>query len=214
MRLVKILPLLLLIAMSAAAQQKSKAARPAKAATPVPEKLSVLRPPAGAKVAIVMFEDLQCPDCGRAWPLVHDVARRQNVPVVLYDFPLAMHNWSFDAAVWARYFDTKSKKLGDGFRGYLYASQISITPLNLLDYVRRYAESNNVQIPMVPDPGGKMAEKIRADYALGQRIGVQHTPTIWVVGAVKNKPEPFVEIVDRSQLSSIIEDMKRQAGSK
>jgi protein-disulfide isomerase len=207
MRLVKFLPLLLLVAFGAAAQQAAKAA-------PLSEKHGVLRPPAGAKVAIVMFEDLQCPDCGRAWPVVHEVARQHGIPVVLYDFPLPMHNWSFDGAVWARYFDTKSKKLGDGFRGYLYQNQISVTPTRLLDYVRRYAEANGIQIPMVPDPDGKLAAKVRADYALGQRIGVQHTPTIWVVGDVKNKPEPFVEIVDRSQLSSIIEDMKRQAGGK
>jgi len=33
----------------------------------VPE---VLRPPKGAQIAIVVFEDLQCPQCGRVAPLL------------------------------------------------------------------------------------------------------------------------------------------------
>src|SRR4029077_10995560 len=68
-----------------------------------------LRPPKGAQVALVVFEDLQCPDCRRAAPLVAEAGRTYKIPVVRHDFPLPMHNWSFDAAIIARYFDTVSK---------------------------------------------------------------------------------------------------------
>src|SRR5262245_32369589 len=91
---------------------------------------SSLKPPPGARVAIVVFEDLECPDCARAYPLVWDTAKAHNVPVVLHDFPLQMHPWSFDAAVYARYFDTKSEKLGNDFRGYIYQNQPQITKDN------------------------------------------------------------------------------------
>ena len=84
---------------------------------------SQLKPPPGARVAIVMFEDLECPDCARAYPVVWEAARKHNVPVVLHDFPLQMHPWSFDAAVFARYFDSKSEKLGDDFRGYIFKNR-------------------------------------------------------------------------------------------
>src|SRR3974377_2154087 len=84
---------------------------------------SVLRPPAGAKVAILVFEDLQCPDCARAFPLVREAARQYNIPLVQYDFPLPMHNWSFDAAVNARWFDTKSKALGDEYRLFIFKNK-------------------------------------------------------------------------------------------
>src|SRR5580692_12628498 len=46
-----------------------------------------LRPPKGAQVAIVVFEDLQCPDCRRAAPLVEEAARTYKIPVVRHDFP-------------------------------------------------------------------------------------------------------------------------------
>ena len=84
---------------------------------------SSLKPPPGARVAIVVFEDLECPTCAVAYPQVWEACKRYNVPVVLHDFPLPMHPWSFDAAVFARYFDTKSQKLGDDFRGYIYKNQ-------------------------------------------------------------------------------------------
>ena len=77
---------------------------------------AALKPPAGAHVAIVEFEDMECPDCARANPLLKDAAAQYHIPWVRHDFPLPFHAWSFDAAVYARWFDTKSKKIGDEFR--------------------------------------------------------------------------------------------------
>src|SRR5512140_3015426 len=74
---------------------------------------SALKPPKGAGVAIVIFEDLQCPDCARAEPLLQEAAKTYKIPIVRHDMPLPMHNWSFDAHVMARYFDTKSPQVGE-----------------------------------------------------------------------------------------------------
>src|SRR5437660_12691888 len=56
------------------------------------DKAMALRPPTGAKVAIVVFEDLECPDCARAAPLLQDVSKSQRVPLVRHDFPLPKHD--------------------------------------------------------------------------------------------------------------------------
>jgi len=172
---------------------------------------SSLKPPAGAKVAVVVFEDLECPDCARAYPLVWDVANAHHVPVVLHDFPLSKHPWSFEAAIYARFFDTKSLKLGNDFRGYIYKNQPQITLENLRQYVQKFADDNKVPLPFAVDPQGALKAKIQADYALGQRIGLEHTPTIFVVGN-GGPSTPFVEVVDRSQLTQIVEDMQHKAG--
>jgi protein-disulfide isomerase len=172
------------------------------------DKAMALRPPAGSKVAIVVFEDLECPDCARAAPLLQEVSRAQKVPLVRHDFPLPKHDYSFDAAVIARYFDTKSKKLGDGWREYVFSHQAAINPQNLNQNAMEYAKANNTAMPFLVDPGGKLAAKVKADFALGQKIGIQHTPTIFVVSA-KKKGEPFVEVVDRSQLTAMVDDMKK-----
>lgn len=173
---------------------------------------SSLKPPPGAKVAIVVFEDLQCPDCARAYPVVWESAKAHRIPVVLHDFPLPNHNWSFDAAVFARFFDTKSQKLGDDFRGYIYKNQPNITRENLLQYAQKFADENKVPLPFSVDPEGKLKEKIRADYALGQQIGIQHTPTIFVIGKGATS-SPFVEVVDRDKLNQIIEDMQKKSAA-
>jgi protein-disulfide isomerase len=187
---------------------KTKATKAAAVTTVAHDKASALKPPPGSKVAIVIFEDLQCPDCARAHPLVHEVAKAQNVPVVRHDFPLPKHDWSFQAAVIARYFETKSDKLAEGWRMYCYTHQDELSPDNLTAAAKKYADANNTQLPFVMDPDGKLAAKVKADFALGQKVGIQHTPTIWVVGNTTTA-EPFVEVVDRSQMSALIDKMKR-----
>src|SRR5215467_9242025 len=84
---------------------------------------SLLKPPVGAKVAVVVFEDLECPSCAKAYPQIWQTANASHVPVVLHDFPLSKHPWSRQAAIDARFLDTKSEKLGNDFRGYIYQNQ-------------------------------------------------------------------------------------------
>jgi protein-disulfide isomerase len=176
---------------------------------------SVLKPPAGAKAAIVLFADLESPECASAYPLVWEAAEAHKIPVMLYDFPLPRHNWSFTAAVWARYFDThdtKSVKIGNEFRRYIYANQKQISRDSLQQWVRKFADEHNVALPAINDPDGKLAQKVKADYALGQRIGVEHPPTIWVIsnGSIS---QPLVEEVKDRELSQMIDDMLRNASS-
>lgn len=173
---------------------------------------SSLKPPPGAKVAVVMFEDLECPDCARAYPVVWDTANAHHIPVVLHDFPLPKHNWSFKAAVYARFFDTKSQKLGNDYRGFIYQNQNQITDENGLQYyTKKFADDDKVPLPFAVDPDGALTAKVRADYDLGQKIGLEHTPTIFVIGQGRAST-PFVEVVDRDQLGQIIEDMQKKAG--
>lgn len=166
---------------------------------------SALRPPAGSRVAIIEFEDMECPDCANANPLLKEASEKYHIPWVRHDFPLPFHNWSFQAAVNARWFDTKSKKLGDDYRDYIFANQRSIeTPAQLTQYTETFAKSHGIALPFAIDPQGKLAAEVKADYALGQRVGIEHTPTIWVATA-NGKGAPFVEVVDRSKLFQLID---------
>jgi|SRR5215510_4870393 len=167
-----------------------------------------LKPPKGASVAIVVFEDLECPDCARAAPLLEEAAKTYNIPVVRHDFPLQMHPWAMDAAILARYFDTRSKKIGNLFRDTLFKHQLEISKDNLRAFAEKFAQSQKVDLPFVIDPQGKLAALVEADRNLGNSIGLNHTPTIYVVSN-KNVGKPFVEVVDRSQLFQLIDAMKR-----
>jgi protein-disulfide isomerase len=166
---------------------------------------SALKPPPGARVAIVEFEDMECPDCARANPLLREAADNYKIPWVRHDFPLPFHNWSMQAAVNARWFDTKSKKIGDDYRDYIFANQPNVVdPAGLRQFTQKFAQEHGIQLPFSMDPQGKLLALVKADYALGQRIGIEHTPTIWVVTA-NSKGAPFVEVVDRSKLYQLID---------
>src|ERR1035441_9341803 len=60
---------------------------------------AALKPPTGARVAIVEFEDMECPDCARANPLLKDAAAQYHIPWVRHDFPLPFHAWRMQAAL-------------------------------------------------------------------------------------------------------------------
>ncbi len=166
-----------------------------------------LRPPKGSQVALVVFEDLQCPQCGRVAPLLEQASRTYKIPLIQHDFPLPLHNWSFDAAVIARYFDTHSKELGNAFRLTVFEHQLEITPQTLRGFAEKFAAEHKVSLPFAVDPSGKLAALVRADKDLGLSLHIDHTPTIWVVS---NKPggKPYVEIKDTSQLYVTIDAMK------
>ena len=174
---------------------------------------SALKPPAGARVAIIEFEDMECPDCARANPLLRDAAAKYDIPWVRHDFPLPMHPWSFQAAVNARWFDTKSKKLGDEYRDAVFANQPSIVSLEVLrTFTEKFASDRKLALPFAIDPQGTLSGLVKADYALGQRIGIEHTPTIWVTTS-QSKGAPFVEVVDRTKLYQLIDQAKVDTAS-
>jgi protein-disulfide isomerase len=172
----------------------------------VPE---ALRPPKGAPLALVVFEDLQCPQCGRTAPLLVQASRTYKIPLVQHDFPLPMHNWSFDAAVLARYFDTHSKEIGNAFRDSVFEHQLEINPQNLRGFADKFASDHKIGLPFVVDPAGKLAGLVRADKELGVTLHIEHTPTIWIVSSKRNG-KPYVEVTDTKELYVMIDAMKKE----
>jgi protein-disulfide isomerase len=171
----------------------------------------VLRPPKGAKVAIVVFEDLQCPQCRRVAPILEKASEKYKIPLVRHDFPLPMHNWSYNAAVMARYFDGTSKELGNEFRDYIFSKQFEINPQNLQSYEEKFAAAHKMSMPFVVDPQGKLAAEVNADRDLGKAINLDHTPTVYVVSS-RHPDKPYVEVDPRqidSQLYATIDAMMK-----
>jgi protein-disulfide isomerase len=144
---------------------------------------SMLKPPAGAKVAVIEFEDLECPLCAHAYPIVREATEKYHVPLVRYDYPWSFHPWAFDAAVNARWMqDAVSPRLAEQYRAKVFASQQSIaTKGDLLDCTRKFLADHKTPCPFVIDPQGTYAREVKADHALGDKLGVQATPTILVV---------------------------------
>jgi protein-disulfide isomerase len=184
---------------------------------------SALRPPKGAQVALIAFEDLQCPDCADVEALLEEASAKYGIPLVRKDFPLPSHNWSFEAHVLARYFDTQTDTQidtqsgakivgevlppGEQFRRWVFANQKSIKKENLRGMAERFADQHHVELPANCDPKGELKKQVLADFALGQQVGVLHTPTVFVVSAGQ-RGAPFVEAVERDKLFAMIEQMQ------
>jgi len=174
---------------------------------------SVLKPPAGAKVAIYEFEDLECPACARAFPLVHAAAAHHNIPVVRRDYPWFFHVWSMDAAITARYIQDKiSPQLADEFRRDVFAGQQQIASKDDLSrFTTRWFQAHGQTMPFVMDAGGNCRLEVEADRALGDRVGVRSTPCIFVVTQTKWVAVPYSNI---GQLDRFIDAALAESGGK
>jgi protein-disulfide isomerase len=148
------------------------------------EDASVLKPPPGARIAVVEFDDLECPLCAHVNPILKAAAAQYKIPWVRHDFLIPGHPWSPKAAVDARWFDGKSKALGDEYRDEVFANQPDIyNPGVLQQFTEKFAQAHGVALPFAIDPEGKLAAAVQADTQVGIRTGVVHTPTIFVVTA-------------------------------
>ncbi len=144
----------------------------------------VLKPPPGAKVAIVVFEDLRCPACAYAHPFELPAAEENHVPLVRYDFPIASHVWTFEGAVCARYLEDRLKnpRLAAEYRDAVFKAQRMIgSKDDLQAFNAHWFPQHGQVVPFVMDPDGALARRVQADYDAGIRLNVQYTPTIVVV---------------------------------
>jgi protein-disulfide isomerase len=167
---------------------------------------SVLKPPAGARVAIVEFADLECPACALYNHLFEEAAATYKIPWVHHDFLIPGHVWSLAAAVNSRWFDTKSKTLGNEYRDQIFANQANIYTLDdLRQFTEKFAQSHSIVLPFDIDPEGKLAAEVKADSDMGLRTGILGTPTVFIVTA-NSKGAPYIEVLrPYNQLYPIID---------
>jgi protein-disulfide isomerase len=187
----------------------AQVAVPPSGATPFKD-TSMLKPPAGARIAIIEFEDLECYACGQASPIVWAAMKQYRIPRVHHDFIIQGHTWSRTAAIDARYLEDKvSPKTAEDFRRDVFANQSVISsPDDLQRFTQLWFKSHNVQMPFVLDRSGRCAEEVQADCMLGLRLGLHHTPTILVVTAKR-----WIEVTDPRQLYAAVDLAEASLGS-
>jgi protein-disulfide isomerase len=191
------------------AQAQTKA-QPENAGFPF-KNTSILKPPAGAKVAIYEFEDMECPTCAADAPIVRKAVVDYKIPYARHDFPLTeIHIWSFDAAVTARYLQDKiSPELAEVFRRDVFANQRYIDSKDdLTRFTRRWFQAHNQNLPFVMDATGACANEVKADRALGDRLNIHATPCIFVVTQKK-----WVHVNDIHQLYQIIDTARAETSA-
>lgn len=169
---------------------------------------SFLKPPTGAKVAIVEYEDLECPACAHAFPIVHAAAKHYNIPLEEHDFQIPGHVWSHDAAIFSHYLTAKvSPQVAEEYRREVFASQFRINSKDdLHNFNQSFMNKAGKQMPFVVDPTGQYDKEINASTAEGLKFGLQHTPTVFVV-----TPTRWIEVADVNDMYAAIDQAQAEA---
>jgi protein-disulfide isomerase len=147
---------------------------------------------AQSAVRVIVYEDLQCPDCADFRKMMDkDLLPKYKATVAFEhrDFPLPKHNWARRAAISAKFFETVSPETAIEFRKNTMAKQTTITDANYKEYLETFAQAHKVDpakaVAALEDP--KLTELVEKGYREGVARGVAHTPTVLVNG------EPFIE---------------------
>ena len=164
---------------------------------------SLLKPPPGAKIAVIEYEDLECPSCAHAFPIVHQAVAHYHLPLEEHDFQIPNHMWSHQAAIFADYLKAKvSPELAEEYRREVFAAQFRIASRDdLRNFTQQFMAQHGKQMPFVVDPTGEFDREVNASTAEGLKLGVQHTPTIVVV-----TPHQWIEVADIDKLYTAIDE--------
>lgn len=169
---------------------------------------SSFKPPADAKVAVIEYEDLECPACAKAFPMVHMAVNHYHIPIEEYDFQIPFHHWSHDGAIFAHYLKAKvSPELAEEFRRETFASQYRIASIDdLHNWEQQFMKEHGKQMPFVVDPTGQFDREVNASTAKGEKIGVIQTPTILVV-----TPNHWIQVTDPQEMYAAIDQAEAEA---
>jgi len=141
---------------------------------------------------VVIYEDLQCPDCADFRVMLDEKLLPRYAATVRFehrDFPLAKHAWARKAAIAARFFEEQKPGLGLAYRKYSLMNLREITADNFNDRLSQFAKDHGVDpskaVASLDD--ARLAALVEEDYQEGVARGIAHTPTVLVNG------RPFVE---------------------
>jgi protein-disulfide isomerase len=143
-----------------------------------------------AAVTIIEFSDFQCPFCQRAAPTLKKIRETygDKVRLVWKDFPLTqIHPQAFKAAEAARCAADQGKFWE--FHDRLFGNQQALQP----DDLKRYATETGLDAAKFNEcfDSSKFAERVRDGVAMGTRLGVNSTPTMYVNGRLVSGAQPY-----------------------
>ena len=142
--------------------------------------------PMGAAVTLVEFSDFECPFCGRAHPVLERIVREFDgqVRMVFKQYPLSMHEYADDAsrATIAAGNQGKFWEMHDT----LFEHQTALTPSDIEGYAEELGlDMERFRADMEAEATQAIIDR---DRALGQELGVNSTPTIFVNGRKFEEP--------------------------
>jgi protein-disulfide isomerase len=151
-------------------------------------------------VRVIIFEDLQCPDCADFRVMLDKELLPRFKDTVAFehrDFPLAKHAWARKAAIAARFFESVSAEVAVEFRQVTMARQKDLTPENFEFHVANFAKAHKVDsakaLAALNDK--TLAGRVEAEFQNGVARGIARTPTVLVNGEAFIEQFPAADII-------------------
>lgn len=180
-------------------------------AVPAMAQVHLVEGKADSAVRVVIYEDLQCPDCADFRVMLDQKLLPKYGAKVAFehrDFPLPKHKWARPAAVAARFFQQQRTALAILWRQETMRNQAQITPETFSAYFAAFAKRNGIDAAKAAaalnDPA--LGALVQKDYEDGVARGIAHTPTALVNGA------PFIETITFEEISAGIESALKESG--
>lgn len=168
---------------------------------------------ADSPVRVVIYEDLQCPDCAAFRKMLDEtLLPKYGVKVAFEhrDFPLPKHSWARLGAVASRHFESAGAEVALAWRRELMRDLKQVTPESFPAYLQAFARKRGLDparaVEALKDP--KLNELVTSDYEEGVARGIARTPTALVNG------EPFIETFTVEQISTGIDKALAESGVK
>jgi protein-disulfide isomerase len=159
---------------------------------------------AQSPVRVIVYEDLQCPDCADFRTMIDEKLLPRFSSTVRFehrDFPLSKHAWARHAAIAARYFEETSPSLGLTYRKYAMTHLREITAGNFNKRLSQFAKDHGADpaqaVAALSD--ARLAALVEEDYQEGVARGIAKTPTVLVNG------RPFIETFAFEDVAKAIE---------
>ena len=169
------------------------------------------RGPKDAKVTIVEFSDFQCPYCARAHETIATQVMKEydgKVKLVYKNFPLGFHPWAEPAAVAAACAYDQDPDAFWKLYDYFFANQQQLNPQNVKDKSLEELKGTKVDAAKWTDcfDNKKTLDRIKADQAEGQSVGVTGTPAFLINGRKISGAQPF------QNFKAVIDDELQRSG--
>jgi protein-disulfide isomerase len=144
---------------------------------------SAVRGPKEAPVTVTMFSDFQCPFCAQAINIVDEALKGYptNVKFVMKQFPLRQIHPNAEPAAEAAIAAAKQGKFWE-MHDELYKNGRNLTP----ETIKGIAEKIGLDMKKfeADRQSPEVKQQIDADLALGQKVDVRGTPSIFINGKV------------------------------
>jgi protein-disulfide isomerase len=166
-----------------------------------------------SEVRVVIYEDLQCPDCADFRAMLDTKLLPKYGGRVAFehrDFPLPKHAWAKRGSVAARFIQERSAEQALEYRRTLLRELRSIKPETFEAHLRAWCGKNGLdgEAAVAALSDARLVKLVEDDYEDGVARGIAKTPTVVVNG------RPFIERFPYEDLAAAIESALKAAEKK